>query len=71
MSKKIKFNAKPTARPSADQWVSDQSSSEALKRLTIDISPSLHKRIKIRCASQELKMADVLRDILEKEFPAG
>jgi hypothetical protein len=70
MTKKVKFNAKPLARPSADQWVSDQPSNEPLKRLTIDVAPSLHKRIKIRCASLDLKMADVIRDLLEKEFPA-
>ncbi len=69
MSKKIKFNAKPSARPSADQWVSEQAPSEALKRLTIDIPPGLHKRIKIHCASGDLKMADVLRELLEKAFP--
>ncbi len=44
--------------------------SEPMKRFTIDVSESLHKRIKMHCAGQGTKMADVLRDMLEREFPA-
>ena len=29
----------------------------------------LHSRIKIECAERGLKMADVLRELLEREFP--
>ena len=43
---------------------------EVMKRFTIDVSESLHKRIKTRCASDGTKMADVIRDLLEREFPA-
>ena len=43
---------------------------EAMKRFTIDVPASLHTRVKIGCAQRGLKMADVLREMLEKEFPA-
>ena len=43
---------------------------EANKRLTIDITEGLHKRIKAQCAMRGTKMADVIRDLLEKEFAA-
>lgn len=43
---------------------------EANKRLTIDVTESLHKRIKAQCAMRGTKMADVIRDLLEKEFAA-
>lgn len=42
---------------------------EAVKRLTIDVPENLHKRIKTACAMRGTKMADVIRDMLEKEFP--
>ena len=42
---------------------------EPMKRFTIDVSLELHKRIKTQCAMRGAKMADVLREILEREFP--
>lgn len=41
-----------------------------MKRLTIDVSKDLHRRIKRSCADRSEKMADVIRDLLEREFPA-
>lgn len=43
---------------------------EPMKRFTIDVAESLHKRIKAQCAMRGVKMADVIRDMLEREFPA-
>ncbi len=42
---------------------------EQMKRFTIDVSESLHKRIKMQCAARGAKMADVIREMLEQEFP--
>jgi len=42
---------------------------EAMKRFTIDVPNELHRRIKTQCAMRGAKMADVLREILEREFP--
>lgn len=70
--KKVAFGAKPTVptnRLSPDKWVNDRHSSESMKRFTIDVPVSLHKRVKTQCAIQGVKMADVIRDMLEKHFP--
>ena len=39
------------------------------KRLTLDIDPALHKRLKIAALQQDTTMVDLVRDLLEKEFP--
>jgi hypothetical protein len=45
---------------------------EPLVRLTLDISESLHRRIKIDCAQRGIKrMATELRRILEEHFPGA
>ena len=42
--------------------------SQKMKRLTIDVSEDLHRRIKVGCASRGVKMADEIRGLLEREF---
>jgi hypothetical protein len=42
---------------------------EPMKRFTIDVPASLHRRIKAACAARGLKTSSVLRDLLEREFP--
>jgi hypothetical protein len=37
-----------------------------LKRLTIDIEPSLHKRLKARTAEEDTSIADVARRLLQE-----
>lgn len=44
---------------------------DPMKRFTIDVTESLHTRIKVQCAARGAKMADVIRELLEREFPAG
>ena len=44
---------------------------EPMKRFTIDVPESLHRRIKMQCAMRGEKMADVLRELFEREFPAS
>jgi hypothetical protein len=39
-----------------------------MKRLTIDVPASLHARIKSQCAIRGAKMADEVRELLEKHF---
>ena len=41
---------------------------QKMKRLTIDVSENLHRRIKVECASRGVKMADEIRGLLEREF---
>ena len=42
---------------------------EPMKRFTIDVGEGLHRRIKAQCANRGAKMADVIRELLEREFP--
>jgi len=71
--KRVSFGAKPSAAAqsgSADDWVHDRERpAESVKRLTIDIPESLHRRVKTACAMENLVMADVVRDMLERRFP--
>jgi len=60
----------------ADAWINDATktttpaaTNERRKRLTLDVSEDLHRRIKMSCVGQGELMADVLREILEKSFP--
>ena len=79
--KKVPFAAKPQ-QATADDWVNSRptlsvpqpeepSRTETMKRLTIDVSASLHRRIKIHCAQREIKIADEVRRLLEQHFPDG
>ena len=70
--KKITIASKPQTsanRKAADEWVkASQTAYEPSKRLTVDVSLALHTRIKTQCAMRGDKMADVIRDLLEKQF---
>jgi hypothetical protein len=77
MTKKVAFGAKPQPVPpaarSADEWVqnhpTERAASEPMKRLTIDVPASLHTRIKIGCTLRGRKIADELRELLDRHFP--
>ena len=84
MSKKVTFSARPPSAVQADlpvavadqaaidAWVNNETPAvtEPVKRFTFEVPLSLHKRIKMRCAAQDRQMADVLRELLDKHFPA-
>ena len=72
--KTVAFKVPKPATP--DEWVrnapeqpSAPAAQQATKRFTIDVPIDLHSRIKVECAKRGLKMADVLRELLEREFP--
>ena len=85
--KKVAINMPSRKQDGADAWVSARTpdvseatptgqvvplrEAEAMKRFTIDVTESLHKRIKAQCAIRGVKMADVMRDMLEREFPVA
>ena len=75
MAKKVTIVAKPTrsageSAQAAEQWVaSGKIGAEGMKRFTNDVPESLHRRIKLQCAAQGLKMADEIRALLDKHFP--
>lgn len=74
-TKKIALGPKPTAKPAtqdADEWVKNREAAagekEANKRLTIDIPESLHRAIKMQCASRGAKIADEVRELLIQKY---
>ena len=54
---------------SVDRWVRDGIMPEQ-KTLHIDVPADLQRRIKSECDRKGVKMADVLRTMLEIRFPA-
>lgn len=60
----------PVVEPEpAPQPVEPPAPAIPMKRLTLDISESLHRRLKATCAQRGTKMVDDIRLILEREFP--
>jgi hypothetical protein len=68
------------SRPSdAENWVkaSDapacrtDDASAFTARLTIDVTPALRGRIKVAAFQHGITVADMLRDLLAREFPAN
>jgi hypothetical protein len=84
MSKKTVAFKMPTPAPkptTPDEWVGSarpldrerpapeaEAPKEATSRFTIDVPVSLHRRVKAQCAERGVKMADVIRELLEREF---
>lgn len=71
--KRVEFSARPPATPPADAWVSERAvtppPAEPTRRFTFDVPLGLHRRIKAWCVERDRVMADVLREMLEREFP--
>lgn len=67
------------SRPAdADRWIKaveappsrTADAAEFTARLTVDITPDLRGRIKIAAFRRNQTVADMLRDLLAREFPA-
>ena len=71
------FAARPDTASSAETWVkaADAPSARAgdaarfTARLTIDVTPELRGRIKVSAFRRGITVADMLRDLLAREFP--
>ncbi|WP_437207108.1 hypothetical protein [Planctomicrobium sp. SH664] len=76
MSKRINMTTRPKQNPAADQWVETrhavaEESPVKLKRLTIDLDPELHKRLKLHCFQQDIPIAELLRELIERSLRSG
>ena len=73
-TKKVSIGAKPTNKPTgptADAWVESRvavDAPEPMKRLTIDVTESLHRAIKAQCAMRGTKIADEVRELLLQKY---
>jgi hypothetical protein len=75
---RVPIGARPPASPQAEAWVraGDGNDLAALARgevytarLTLDVTPALRGRIKVVAFTQGITVADMLRALLEREFP--
>lgn len=72
--KRVAIGARPIANPQAESWVRQGDGVDIGKadiytaRLTIDVTPALRARIKVAAFTQGATVAQVLRDLLEREF---
>ena len=69
-TKKISIGSRPTKTSSeaVDAWVEYRGEKEMTKRLTIDVSESLHRAIKAQCAMRGTKIADEIRILLLQKY---
>jgi len=65
----MKYSKSKDERSSeAREHIAKFKSKTRMKRLTIDVPIELHTAIKVDCARRGAKMADVIRDLLERKF---
>ncbi|MCY1303128.1 hypothetical protein D9M70_528220 [compost metagenome] len=73
--KRIGIGARPLSNPQAETWIRQGAAIDNGKverytaRLTLDITPALRTRIKLAAFSQGVTVAEMLRALLEREFP--
>ena len=74
-SKRVAIGARPSADPHANAWVRRGESTDVGKtdlhcaRLTVDVTSALRARIKVAAFTQDITVAEMLRNLLEREFP--
>lgn len=73
--KRIGIGARPPANPHAEAWVRQGEANDIQKgdlytaRLTLDITPAMRARIKVSAFTQGVTVVELLRALLEREFP--
>lgn len=73
--KRVGIGARPPANPHAEAWVRHGDADGPQKgylytaRLTLDITPAMRARIKVSAFTQGVTVAELLRALLEREFP--
>ena len=78
-NKRIPIGSRPVAAPTAETWLrqgdgtaNGSTTSRAdlyTARLTLDVTPALRGRIKVLAFRQGVTVANLLRQLLEREFP--
>ena len=73
--KRIAIGVRPPASPHAEAWIRQGDANDLHKgdlytaRLTLDVTPALRARIKVSAFTRGVTVADLLRALLEREFP--
>ncbi len=74
-SKRIGIGARPLADPQAEAWIRQDAGIDNGKverysaRLTLDVTSALRTRIKLAAFDRGVTMAEMLREVLERQFP--
>ena len=74
-AKRVGIGARPPANPRFGVRIRQGSADDLQKgdlytaRLTLDITPAMRSRIKVSAFTQGVTVADLLRTLLEREFP--
>ncbi len=74
-SKRVGIGARPMADPRAEAWIQQrveagrQEGDRQTARMTLDVTPALRTRIKLAAIERGVTMAQMLREVLEREFP--
>lgn len=73
--KRVGIGMRPPANPHAEAWIRQGDGADLQKgdlytaRLTLDVTPAMRARIKVAAFTQGVTVADLLRRLLEREFP--
>lgn len=73
--KRIAIGTRPPAGPQAEAWIRQGDGADIAKgdlytaRLTLDVTPAMRARIKVLAFTQGVTVAELLRVLLEREFP--
>jgi hypothetical protein len=74
-ARRLSLGDKPTTNPVAESWIRQGAQNGGVAagnpltaRLTIDVTPSLRGRIKIIAFERGVTVAEMLRDLLEREY---
>ena len=69
-AKKVSMKLKPGVQKHAEAWVGEGHAPATprgpQKRLTIDIPVELHRKLKVKAASDGVRMADLVRSWIEE-----
>jgi hypothetical protein len=71
MTRRLPIGDRPVASPQAEDWVKAGIGGRPnvySARLTIDVTPELRGRIKVRAFRRGITVAELLRELLEREF---
>ncbi len=65
-SKRIGIGARPLADPQAEAWIRQGAALDSA-RLTLNVTSSLHTRIKLTAFERGVTMAEMLREVLKQQ----
>ena len=73
--KRVAIGARPPTDPNAEAWIRQGDDNAVQKgelytaRLTLDVTPAMRARIKVSAFTRNTTVTELLRALLEREFP--